>query len=568
LLEQQHIVLTYENDANPRNEFEHQIQVLAGEGIVKMSANTADFQHGSSPVILDIHQISKSYQGVSALQGVSLQVRKGEIHALLGSNGAGKSTLIGILSGVTQPDSGEITLNSAPFSPKNPSDAIASGITTIYQELSLVPALTTLENIYLGRERMNQRTGMKFILDRKEMKKEVIELANMFGITTAELDIPISEFGALKKKVIEIVKALTFKTQVLILDEPTSGLEDDERFHLFDKMRQLKNRGVSLIWVTHHLEELHGLADVATVFRDGKSVGTLDLANATVDDIIEKMFGVNANEFRIAKKSHELTNEEFSYGEEVLNLNNVTRTGVIQNISFNLRAGEVLGISGLTGAGRTELARVIMGLDKHDAGEISVKGKVVKFKSSSVAYRSGLAMLPEDRKQLGIISGLTVAENISISNLSNVSKFGFFISRKKERELAVGFKDVLSIRTPSVDQIINNLSGGSQQKAIVARCLNTNPNILIIDEPTQGIDVVAKLEVHNLIRNFIAEGGAAIVIASEIEELLDLSHKVIIMRKGSIAGTIENISREKQSSHVEKIKSEVHSLSTGKSIKK
>ena len=522
----------------------------------------------TSPLLLDIRHISKSYQGVAALQGVNLQIRQGEIHALLGSNGAGKSTLIGILSGVTQPDAGEIFLGDAPFTPRNPSDAIASGITTIYQELSLVPALTTLENIFLGRERMSQRLGIKFIIDRKEMKKEVIELANMFGISFAELDIPISEFGALKKKVIEIVKALTFNTQVLILDEPTSGLEEEERFHLFDKMRQLKDRGVSLIWVTHHLEELHGLADVATVFRDGKSVGSLDLANATVDNIIESMFGVNANEFYITKKSHESIIEEYIYGEEVLKLNNVTRTGVIQNISFNLRAGEVLGISGLTGAGRTELARVIMGLDKHNEGQIFVKGKEVKFKSSSVAYQSGLAILPEDRKQLGIISGLSVAENISISKMSNVSNFGFLINRKKERGLADSYKDVLSISTPSVDQIINNLSGGSQQKTIVARCLNTNPSILIIDEPTQGIDVVAKLEVHNLIRDFIAQGGAAIVIASEIDELLDLSHRVIIMRNGSIAGTIENISLEMQLSHVEKIKSEVHALSTGKSIKK
>lgn len=532
-----------------------------------MGASSQTSSLHSSSVLLDIRQISKSYQGVAALQGVGLQVREGEIHALLGSNGAGKSTLIGILSGVTQPDEGQILLDGAPLTPKNPSDAIASGITTIYQELSLVPALTTLENIYLGRERMSQRTGIKFLLDRKAMKKEVVELADMFGISAAELDIPISEFGALKKKVIEIVKALTFNAKILILDEPTSGLEEEERFHLFDKMRQLKNRGVSLIWVTHHLEELHGLADVATVFRDGKSVGTLDLESATVDDIIESMFGVNADEFNIAKKHHVTTNEEFSYGEEVLHLKQINRTGVLQDITLNLRAGEVLGISGLTGAGRTELARVIMGLDKYNEGQVLVKGKKVKFKSSSVAYKTGLAMLPEDRKQLGIISGLSVAENISISNLSSVSHFGFLISRKKERSLADRYREVLSIRTPSVDQIINNLSGGSQQKAIVARCLNTNPSILIIDEPTQGIDVVAKLEVHNLIRDFIAQGGAAIVIASEIEELLDLSHRVIIMRKGSIAGTIENVVREKQLSHLEKIKSEVHALSTGKKIK-
>lgn len=517
--------------------------------------------------LLDIRQISKSYQGVAALEGASMQVRRGEIHALLGGNGAGKSTLIGILSGVTPPDSGEVLLAGAPIAPRNPSDAIALGITTIYQELSLVPALTTLENIFLGRERMSQRLGMKIMLNRRGMEKEVIELAKEFGITRAELSIPISEFGALKKKVIEIVKALTFDAKILILDEPTSGLEEEERFHLFGHMRQLKNSNVGLIWVTHHLEELHGLADIATVFRDGKTMGSLDLANSTVDNIIERMFGVNADEFRIDKKSHESLNEERSYGVEVLDLKKVSRTGVLQDISLNLRAGEVLGISGLAGAGRTELARVIMGLDKHSDGQVFVKGKEVKFKSSTSAYKSGLAMLPEDRKQLGIISGLSVAENISISNLSSVSKFGFLISRKKERDLANAYKDVLSIRTPSVKQTINNLSGGSQQKAIVARCLNTNPSVLIIDEPTQGIDVAAKVEVHKLIRDFIAQGGAAIIIASEIEELLDLSHKVIIMRKGSIVGTIENVMQAMRQSLGQKIKSEVLALSAGKSAK-
>ena len=546
---------------------ERQIYGPQRGGNLNMDASSEVLPLVPSSTLLDIRQISKSYQGVPALQGVSLQVRKGEIHALLGSNGAGKSTLIGILSGVTQPDAGNILLGDVSYTPRNPSDAIASGITTIYQELSLVPALTTLENIFLGRERMSQRPGMKMMLDRKEMKMEVIELAKVFGISTAELDTPISEFGALKKKVIEIVKALTFNAQILILDEPTSGLEEEERFHLFEKMRQLKNRGVSLIWVTHHLEELHGLADVATVFRDGKSIDSLDLANSTLDDIVERMFGVNADEFNFAKKSHESPDEQFTYGDEVLNLKNVGRAGFIQDISLNLHAGEVLGISGLTGAGRTELARVIMGLDKHTSGQVFVRGKEVNFKSSSAAYRSGLAMLPEDRKQLGIISGLSVAENISISNLSSITKFGFLISRKKERELANGYKNVLSIRTPSVKQTINNLSGGSQQKVIVARCLNTNPSVLIIDEPTQGIDVVAKLEVHNLIRNFIAQGGAVIVIASEVEELLDLSHRVIIMRKGSIAGTIENIAQTKQHSDEEKIKLEVHALSAGKRAK-
>lgn len=521
----------------------------------------------SAPIILDIRQLTKTYQGVTALENATLQVRKGEIHALLGGNGAGKSTLIGILSGVTQPDSGEFLVDGSELAPRNPRDAIKSGITTIYQELSLVPALTTLENIFLGREIIIERSGVKILLNRKKMKKEVIELAQVFGISKDELEIPISEFGALKKKVIEIVKALTFDTRILILDEPTSGLEEEERLHLFDHMRSLRGRGVGLIWVTHHLDELHGLADVATILRDGRTLKSLDLKKSTVEEITNLMFGIHSNEAGLTTKSNSSRTNEKIKKTEVLSLHEVCRGSVLRDISFNLHAGEIIGISGLTGAGRTELARVIMGIDNRTAGTIFLKGKEVKFNSSASAYKAGIAMLPEDRKQLGIISGLSVAENISISNLQSVSKFGFIIRRKKERELAIKYKEILSIRTPSVNQKINNLSGGSQQKAIVARCLNSNPSVLIIDEPTQGVDVATKKEVHELIRDFISKGGAAIVIASEIQELLELSHKVLVLRKGSIVGKIENIQESTTKSRVAEIKGEVLALSAGNRIK-
>ena len=532
-----------------------------------MSTPTAVPTTQSAPIVLDVRQISKSYQGVTALSNANLTVRHGEIHAVLGGNGAGKSTLIGILSGVTQPDSGEFLLDGSALAPRSPKDAIKSGITTIYQELSLVPALTTLENIFLGRELMSERAGMKVLLDRKKMKNNVIELAELFGISKDELDTPISEFGALKKKVIEIVKALTFDTRILILDEPTSGLEVEERVHLFDHMRSLRNRGVGLIWVTHHLDELHGLADVATIFRDGKTSDSITLENSTILEITNLMFGIRSNESRLQTSTHEIKKDLKSDEEVVLSLDGVSRAGVLRDISFSLNTGEVIGISGLAGAGRTELARVIMGLDNKSDGQIFLKGKEVKFNSSSAAYKSGIAMLPEDRKQLGIISGLSVAENISISNLPSVSKLGFWISRKKERELATSFKEILSIRTPSVNQKINNLSGGNQQKAIVARCLNTNPSVLIIDEPTQGVDVTAKFEIHELIRDFVSKGGAVILIASEIRELIELSHKVLVMRNGSIVGKIENVRELTRNSRVEEIKAEVLALSAGKRSK-
>ena len=545
-----------------------QAEVARWKGIgANVNSHSALPTAGSAPILLDIRQISKSYQGVTALENATLQVRKGEIHAVLGGNGAGKSTLIGILSGVTQPDSGEFLLDGSALAPRNPRDAIKSGITTIYQELSLVPALTTLENIFLGRELMIERAGMKVLLDRKKMKKDVIELAQIFGISKDELDIPISEFGALKKKVIEIVKALTFDARILILDEPTSGLEEEERLHLFDHMRNLRSRGVGLIWVTHHLDELHGLADVATIFRDGRTLESLNLENSTVGEITNLMFGIHSNEAGSTTKNKRSQKNEKSNRSEVLSLHEVSRAGVLRDISFSVHAGEVIGISGLAGAGRTELANVIMGLDNRTSGQIFLKGKEVNFKSSASAYKAGIAMLPEDRKQLGIISDLSVAENISISNLSSVSRFGFIISRKKERELATKYKEILSIRTPSVNQKINNLSGGSQQKAIVARCLNSNPTVLIIDEPTQGVDVAAKTEVHELIRDFISKGGAAIVIASEIQELLELSHEILVLRNGSIAGRIENVQDSTEKSRVLEIKAEVLALSAGNRFK-
>lgn len=545
-----------------------QAEVVRQKGIgAKMSVPTTLSTTWPAPIILDIRQICKSYQGVSALENASLQVRKGEIHAVLGGNGAGKSTLIGILSGVTQPDSGEFLLEGSALAPRNPRDAIKSGITTIYQELSLVPALSTLENIFLGRELIIERAGMKVLLDRKKMKNEVIELAQIFGISKDELDIPISEFGALKKKVIEIVKALTFDARILILDEPTSGLEVDERLHLFDHMRNLRSRGVGLIWVTHHLDELHGLADVATIFRDGRTLESINLENSTVGEITNLMFGIQSKEAGLRTENDRLQKDDKSNRSEVLSLHAVSRAGVLRDISFSLHAGEVIGISGLAGAGRTELARVILGLDTRTSGQIFFKGKEVNFKSSAFAYKAGIAMLPEDRKQLGIISGLSVAENISISNLSSVSRFGFIISRKKERELATKYKEILSIRTPSVNQKINNLSGGSQQKAIVARCLNSNPSVLIIDEPTQGVDVAAKTEVHELIRDFTSKGGAAIVIASEIQELIELSHEILVLRNGSIVGRIESVQDSIEKSRVVEIKAEVLALSAGKRLK-
>src|SRR5215207_4928146 len=510
--------------------------------------------------LLDARGVIKRYQGVTALDGASLQVAPAEIHALLGGNGAGKSTLINVLSGITSPDAGTITLAGRRVVIRRPSDAHAAGITTIHQELSLVPALTTLDNVFLGRETSARFLGLNLKLDRRRMAEHVAELAEEFGITREDLTLPVGEFGALKKRVVEIVKALAFDPRLLILDEPTSGLEDEEKQHLFGHMRQLRDRGVSLIWVTHHLEELFGLADTATVFRDGRNVDTLPVADTTVDQLVELMFGGAAEEFGGTTDPHHGVEANYA-GAEVLRLKDVNRANVLRDISLEVAAGEIVGISGLAGAGRTELARAIMGLDKLSSGEVWLKGNRTRINDASSAYRNGIAMVPEDRKQLGVLADLSVAENISISNLSSVSRFGFVISRREEVERGETYRRRLSIRTPDVKTRIGNLSGGNQQKAVVARCLNTQPALLIFDEPTQGIDVSAKVEVHNLIREFVASGGAAIVIASEVGELVELSHRVFIMRQGRIVGRVDGVSHALAQGQGEQLKQRILSLS-------
>ena len=518
-------------------------------------------------ILLDLDGITKRYQGVTALNGVHLRVKKGEIHALLGGNGAGKSTLFSVVSGLTVPDAGSITFGGRRLTLRHPSEALDLGITTIYQELSLIPALTTLDNIFLGREVRSSVLGVKLKLDRKGMEARVSALANEFGLRRRDLKTPIDEFGALKKRVVEIVKALAYDTRLLILDEPTSGLEREERNVLFQHMRVLRDRGISLIWVTHQIEELFGLADTATVLRDGRNVRSVRVSDTTTDELLGMMFGISAGEFGASKGPVDHHAVELKEGRrEVLRLKDVNRRFVLKDISMEVHEGEILGIAGLAGAGRTELARAIMGMDKITSGEVQLNGKTVRFRGSSSAYKRGLALLPEDRKQLGILPEMSVAENMSISNLRRISRFGFILHKGAEVRLASDYVQQLSIKTPNVEEKIRNLSGGNQQKVIVARCLSTDPSLVIFDEPTQGIDVSAKVEVHRLVRDFVSAGGAAIVIASEIEELLELSHRVVVMREGRIVGTVAGLPARLAAGEFEAVKNRVLSLSGGKLV--
>jgi ABC-type sugar transport system ATPase subunit len=485
----------------------------------------------------DIH---KRYQAAQALDGVSLLVRSGEIHALLGGNGAGKSTLLNVLSGLVTPDSGRIELAGQEVSIGHPREAQALGISTIHQELSTVPDLTVLENIFLGREEALAGKGSLFV-NRRQIARQIQDLAGEFGITKSELWRPVGEFGALKKRVIEIVKALAVPPKVLILDEPTSGLEEHEKTLLFEHMRSLQRRGVALIWVTHHLDEVFDLADVVTVMRDGRTIARTETAELTQRELAMQMFGGDATELMEAADA--VPARRRVGGDDAfprLRALNLTRHGVLRDISFDVERGEILGIAGLAGAGRTELVRALMGLDKLNSGRIEIDGKPCRMGHPKVAYKAGLAMVPEDRKQLGILPDLSVAENISVSELGSVTAGGVLRPRR-ERALADSYIKSLDIKTPGPAELIRNLSGGNQQKAIIARCLNTEPSILIFDEPTQGIDIRAKAEVHRLIRDVVEKGTSVIVIASEFAELISLCDRVVVMNRGALVGEIRDI---------------------------
>lgn len=505
------------------------------------SAPLGQESSAATRVLLEMTAISKRYLGVQALDRANLRVNRGEIHALLGGNGAGKSTLLNVLSGIAKADAGTIELDGERVSVEHPRQAHKLGIVTIHQELSTLPDLTVLENIFLGNEAaLGARGGVT--VNRRQIARQVAPLAAEFGITGPELWRPVGEFGALKKRAIEIVKALAAGPKVLILDEPTSGLEEHEKALLFDHMRGLQHRGVALIWVTHHLDELFGLADVATVMRDGKTVTTVRVDSVNQRELVSHMFGGEAAELLAAPVSHQRSGQVARQETPRLRVTGISRPGVLRDISFDLYPGEVLGIAGLAGAGRTELVRALMGLDRTNSGCIEIDGKVRRLTHPRKAYRAGLAMVPEDRKQMAVLSEFSVGETISISQLGAVS-FGGLLSRRRERTMARSFVEQLGIKTPSTDEKIRNLSGGNQQKAIIARCLNTKPSILIFDEPTQGIDVHAKAEVHRLIRELVAGGTAVILIASEFSELISLSDRVIVLNRGSLVGEIPDVAQ-------------------------
>jgi ABC-type sugar transport system ATPase subunit len=477
--------------------------------------------------ILEAHQIRKRYPGVQALDGVDFQLAAGEVRALIGKNGAGKSTFVKILSGATLADSGTLAVQGRPITIRSPSDAFAAGIATVYQEMSLVMGLSVAENILLGRWPRSGRWGVQTI-DTRRTIAEAREALDLMGVDLNPR-LPVRRLSVPQRQMVEIAKAVSFKPKVLILDEPTSSLPAHEVDALLALVRRLAERGVAVIYVSHRLQELPRVADSLTVFRDGRQVGTVPMSEASPERIVQMMIG--------AEWKRSSATPRGSTGAVRLSVRNAVRSRFIRDISFDLHEGEVLGIAGLLGSGRTELLRAIFGLDRLDSGSIVVNGGVVPRPTPIRMKSLGVGMTPEDRKGQGIVAALSVAKNLTLTSLDRVSR-GRVISPRAERDLAGGMVKALSIRTPGIGVLARALSGGNQQKLVIGKWLNSQVQVLLMDEPTRGIDIEAKNQVYGLVRDLAGRGISIIFVSSEIDEVLEVSDRVLVINQGRITADL------------------------------
>jgi ribose transport system ATP-binding protein len=507
--------------------------------------------------LLQVENLLKRFPGTVAVRNVSFGIRRGTIHALVGENGAGKSTIIKMLSGVYSPDGGQIRIKGQPVDITSPHVAQKCGISTVYQERTLITNLSALENMFLGREILT-RTGRSLgLTDRHAMRDAVEELCQDFEFDLNLLHQAVGELSALSRQIVEVIKALVFQSELIILDEPNSGLSLHERQILFAQMQRLRDRNTAVLWVTHQLDELTGMADEVTVLRDGALVGTLNGSEATSDRIVRMMVGreiETVESFVTAAKAHGVTP-----GDEVLRVESLSDETGLSNVSLSLKQGEVLGIGGLQGAGSNRFVETIIGARRFTTGSIVVDGTARRFRSTRQAFSAGLSYVPNERKSCGILPTFSIAQNISVASLTQFSRSGF-VNRRAETQTARHFFDALSIRARNVGDRIVRLSGGNQQKVIIARALAAKPKVIIFNEPTEGVDVGAKLEIYKLIRDYVASGGAAIVKSSELVELLGLSDRVLVMKTGRIIGELPGISADDEPDDVRKLEETFMSL--------
>ncbi len=473
--------------------------------------------------ILCVKNVSKSFPGVQALKGVNLRVYPGEVHALLGENGAGKSTLMKIVLGMYQPSSGEMECKGRKYAPKSPAEALANGISMIHQEISLVPTTTVSENIWIGRE---SRFGNKVFINKKKQNEATDEILKRLGLHIKPSAV-VSGLSIAEMQLVEIARAVSYDSDIIIMDEPTSALTDDEVDKLYDIIDSLKKQGKAVIYISHKFDEIFHICDRATVFRDGEYIDENMIAEVTEEMLVSKMVG--------RKMDDMFPKLEIEIGEPVLEVEHLQRKSIVNDVSFTVRKGEILGFAGLLGAGRTEIMETLFGVTPKDSGTVRLHGKEVHIANAKQAIRHKMAMITEDRRHTGLILMQSVRMNESLAYLRQITKCGFF-NRKAEIKDTDYYARKLSIKVPSMNTEIALLSGGNQQKAIIAKWLLTEPDVLIMDEPTRGIDVGAKAEIYKLIGELAKQGKAIILVSSELPEVCGISDRIMVVRQGMIAG--------------------------------
>ncbi|WP_336785215.1 sugar ABC transporter ATP-binding protein [Paenibacillus sp. MMO-177] len=479
-------------------------------------------------ILVRMEGINKYFPGVQALQDCRFELKRGEVHALVGENGAGKSTMMKVLTGVYQKDGGSIVYEGTEIEIPSAKVAQNLGISVIHQELNLAPDLTVAQNIYIGRE---PRRGLRLFLNERELKRKVERLFERLNMEL-DPDEPVADLTVAKQQMVEIAKALSYDAKVLIMDEPTAALSDTEIDDLFVIINQLRASGVGIVYISHRMDELKRITDRITVMRDGRYIDTVPTASVTNEQIIAMMVG---REIYDSKKQNRIAENS----ETVLEVKGLSRKGALDNISFKLRKGEIIGFAGLIGAGRTEVARAIFGADPIDSGEITVHGRKVVMKQPYDAVQAGIGYLSEDRKRFGCIVEMDVKTNVAVASLRQYVNGVGWVNRGKITEAANRIVEMLKVKTPHIDQDVKFLSGGNQQKVVIGKWLTQGCDILIFDEPTRGIDVGAKSEIYKLLNDLAAKGKSIIMISSELPEILRMSHRIIVMCEGRITGELD-----------------------------
>ena len=475
--------------------------------------------------VLQMKGVKKYFPGVKALDGVDFELKKGEIHALLGENGAGKSTLIKILTGIYSMTEGSIHIKGEEVHMKSVKDARDNRIAAIHQEICLVPYISVARNVYLGRELRN-KLGL---MDDKTMEAETQKLLDRLGMDI-DASKEVRQYSIAQQQLIEIAKALALDAEILLMDEPTSSLTEKEVVNLFETIRRLKDNGTSIIYISHRMEELFELSDRVTVLRDGQYINTYVTKDTTREELVAAMVGRQLTEFYVK--------DSVPQDEVFLEVKNLSREGVFQNVSFTLKKGEILGVSGMVGAGRSEVARAIVGIDEKQSGEVLLEGKPLDIQKPIDAINAGIVLIPENRKEEGLVLENSVRFNTTLAVLKEFIR-GIFWNRKKEENIVDEHINSLKIRTPHQEQLVLNLSGGNQQKVVIAKWLATQPKVLIMDEPTRGVDVGAKAEIYTIMNSLAKQGISIIMISSDLPEIINMSDRVLVMREGNLAGILE-----------------------------